>query len=122
MINIAELISDQDFAQSYTVTRYTGTYVGGRFVSTPQTLSFLGPVIAANVQDINMVPEGDRVNGLMVFYTTSDNPFLLSRNSEGQLGTSDEPNWRGEAYRVLQCYDYVDFGYQKVIGTRKAGK
>lgn len=121
MISVMEIVTDADFAQHYTVTRLNGSWVGGRFVETPTTVSFYGPIIAANEQDISVLPEGDRVNGLMVFYTTLDNPFLISRASDGQLGTSDQPNWRGNKYRILRVFDYSDYGYQKAMGTRTDG-
>ena len=120
MINIAELITDPDFAQSYTVVRSVGGWVQGRFVKTEQSLLFTGPIIAANQKEVNMLPEGDRVAGMMVFYTTADNPFLMSR-VEGEEGLSDQPIWRGDRYKLLQVYQYDDYGYQKAIGHRIGG-
>lgn len=121
MINIAEMILDPDFVQSYTVRRNVGTWVGGRFVETPTTLEFQGVVMPANVQDVQMLPEGDRISGLINFYTTSENPFLISRADNGVSGTSDQLIWRGNNYRILQVYDYQDYGYQLAIGTRMDG-
>lgn len=122
MINIAEIIADPDFMQPYTVRRNTGTWVNGRFVETPTTLNFFGVVIPANAQDIQMLPEGDRVSGLINFYTTADNPFQISKADNGELGTSDQPIWRGNNYRILQVFDYQDYGYQLAIGTRMDGR
>lgn len=120
MINVAEMIVDPDFAQSYNVVRTVGSWVKGRFVQTEQVLSFVGPIIAANQKEINMLPEGDRVAGLMVFYTTADNPFKISR-TDNEEGLSDQPIWRGDRYKLLSVFSYDDYGYQKAIGHRIGG-
>ena len=122
MINIAEIISDPDFMQEYTVRRNVGVWVDGRFVETPTNLAFHGVIVPANAQDVQMLPEGDRVSGLINFYTTSDNPFQISRADNGALGTSDQPIWRGNNFRILQVFDYQDYGYQLAIGTRMDGR
>ena len=121
MIDVSELIVDPDFAQLYTVYRKLGVWNGGRFVETEMQLQFYGPITPANVKDVNMLPEGDRIGGLMVFRTTPDNPFLITRNTAGNMGTSDQPEWKGERYRILEVLPWDDFGHLKAIGTRTAG-
>lgn len=121
MIDVSELIIDPDFAQPYMVHRMSGDFVAGRFVEIPTTLQFYGVVIAANVKDVNMMPEGDRIAGLMVFYTTADNPIFVTRNLDNNKGTSDQIEWRGELYRIMQTYPYNDYGFIKAIGTRMVG-
>lgn len=68
-----------------------------------------------------MLPEGDRIAGLMTFYSTADKPIYTTRNKDDDKGTSDELEWRGERYRVLQVFPYNDFGYVKALGTRMSG-
>ena len=121
MINIAEMMSDPDFAQEYSGIRTTGTWVNGKFVTSSVNVYFYGPITAANVKDIQMLPEGDRVSGLMVFYTPEDNPFYVSQNNAEIEGISDYLIWRGNRYKVLQVYPYDDYGYMKAIGTRIGG-
>lgn len=121
MINVGEIISDPDFAQTYTVHRDNGAWVNGRWSTAPQRLQFYGPVFPAAVQDVQMLPEGDRVTGLMTFYTTSDQPFKVSRNVSDASGVSDQIEWRGELYKILQVMPYTDYGYLKAIGTRLSG-
>jgi hypothetical protein len=117
MINIAELINDPDFVQNYTVYRKDATWSEGETTQTETKLKFTGVVVAANTRDVNMLPEGDRIAGLMVFYTTTDKPFYPTRST----GTSDEILWRGDRYKLMQVYPYDDYGYVKAIGTRKTG-
>jgi hypothetical protein len=121
MIDISEIILDPDFAQSYIGYRKSGIWVEGDIEQTESVVNFYGPIIAANIKDVNMLPEGDRIEGLMVFYTTADNPIFTTRNLANSKGTSDELEWRGERYRVMQTYPYNDYGYMKAIGTRKVG-
>lgn len=121
MIDVSELMSDPDFAQSYIGYRKTGNWIEGVFTETESVINFYGPITVANTKDINMLPEGDRVIGLMVFYTTSDNPFLITRNKDGSLGTSDQPVWENERYKIMQVFPYNNYGYMKAIGTRMAG-
>jgi len=118
MIDVSELIVDPDFAQEYTVYRKSGDWFEGVFTETEAVINFYGPIIVANTKDVNMLPEGDRIAGLMMFYTTADNPFLITRNTNGSLGTSDQPVWRGERYKIMQVSPFDDFGYIKAIGTR----
>ena len=115
MINIAEIIQDPDFAQPFTVCRQTGAWSEGRFGQTEQQLPFRGIVIAANTKDLLQVPEGDRIKGIMAFYSTE--PLLVTNAA----GTSDQVIWRGERYRLFQLWPYVDYGYYKALGERMAG-
>ena len=121
MIDVGELIVDSDFAQVYIVLRPAGIWSRGRYVITGQEqLQFLGPVLPANAREINTVPEGDRVTGMMTFYTPSAKPFKLSRDNSEE-GMSDQVLWHGERYKLIQVFSYEDFGYQKAIGVRMSG-
>jgi hypothetical protein len=121
MIDVSELIVDPDFAQPYIVHRKSGAWSEGVFVEGESPLPFNGIIIAANTKDVNMMPEGDRIAGLMVFYTTADKPIFVTRNLSEDQGTSDEIEWRGERYKIMQTFPYNDYGYIKAVGTRKVG-
>jgi hypothetical protein len=121
MIDVSELIVDPDLSQSYIVYRKGGYWLNFKFVEGDQPLPFFGVITAANYREINTLPEGDRVSGIMVFYTTADNPFLLARSKTGDLGTSDQPYWRGDRYKVIKLFLFDDYGYQKVMATRMQG-
>lgn len=123
MINVEELLLDPDFAQSYTVFRRSGYLDHGRYVFNPDVeLQFFGPVMPLNAKEINTVPEGDRVTGMMAFYSPISSPFQLSyHNSEDSEGVSDQVLWRGDRYKLIQIFNYDDYGYQKAIGVRISG-
>jgi len=115
MINVAELIHDPDFVQSFTVFRKTGEWVDGEWIPGEKEIRMQGVVVAANTKDLLQVPEGDRVKGVMAFYATE--PLLVTH----EKGTADEVVWHGERYRLFQIWPYVDYGYYKALGERMAG-
>ena len=121
MINVSEIIVDPDFAQPYTGKRITGEWADGDFIKSETTISFYGPIIATSTRDIEMVPEGDRVAGMMTFLTTADNPFYISQSSDSYEGISDYLIWRGDRYKLVQVLPLYDYGFVKGIGARIGG-
>lgn len=123
MINVSEILTDADFAQSYTVQRTSGHWEYGRFIIDSTTnLNFYGPVLPSSAKELNQVPEGERITGMMTFYTTPDNPFQISyHTSDSDEGLSDLVVWRGAQYKLIQVFPYDDYGYQKAIGTKISG-
>lgn len=123
-LNVSRVINNPQFAQGYTVYRKTGQWVAGRFVEIENALNYYGTITAANVKDLNQVPEGDRVTGMMCFYSTQ--PIYVTRDDtdidSNEIGTSDEIEWRGERYRIVQILPEQDWGYYKAFGTRIKGK
>lgn len=129
MINVAEIVADSDFAQYYTVHRITGNFVKGRFVSNQNvTLQYYGLVTTANEKEIIQVPEADRTTIMMCFYSTSDNPFYLTREasnskiSDTKEGISDQITWQNDRYKIVKIWPYLDYGYWKCIGNRLSGE
>ncbi|NRQ51984.1 hypothetical protein [Brevibacillus sp. HD1.4A] len=115
MINISEVITDPDFAQTFKAYRRNNEWVGGRPQETELEISMLGVVTVADAKTLEQIPEGDRVTGLMCFYATV--PIYTTREE----GTSDQLEWRGERYRVKQVFPYADYGYYKAVAERMAG-
>jgi len=118
MIDVAEIINDPDFYQSYIIHRKGGYWLGGTWKETDTEISSGGVVIACNAKDLEQIPEGDRVKGMMCFYNTS--PLYVTRDN-GQKGTSDQIFWNSELYRLDQVFPYSDYGYYKAIGYRIKG-
>jgi hypothetical protein len=128
MINVEELIYDEDFAQEYTVYRETCTWSGGRPVTTEATLNYTGVVTAAMPKELIILPEADRVSGMMTFYSGSEYPLYETRlssttntDSDGNDGTSDQLEWHGMRYKIIKVWPYVDYGYWKALATRMEG-
>lgn len=116
MINVSEVITDPDFAQTYVVYRQSGEWVRGSWqASAEKQLRITGVITVADAKTLEQLPEGDRVTGLMCFYAIQE---LFQTREEG---TSDQIEWRGERYRVKQVFPYGDYGYWKAVGQRMAG-
>ena len=112
MLNLQELIHDSDFCDTFEIIRYAGS-TWSRGVQTVETthIAVEGIVSPATSKDLELLPEGDRRNGLKTFY--SDTPFRLTDTD----GMSDTCIYRGQAYKLLQVFDYQNNGYYKAIGA-----
>lgn len=122
MINVGRVVNSRNFAQpnGFTVYRKNGDWVAGRWVESEVEIPLSGTVTVASEKDLTQVPEGDRVKGLMCFY--SQKPIYTTRAENGavQGGTSDQIVWNGERYRVVAVAPWQDFGYYKAFGARMA--
>jgi len=124
MINVGHIVNSRNFAQpkGFTVFRTTGDWVRGRFVTDPEKkLNYTGTITVANADDLEQVPEADRVTGIMCFY--SQKPMYITRaaDSAEAAGISDEIEWQRDRYRIIQVLPWRDFGYYKAFGVRMAG-
>jgi len=111
MINVGEIIFDPDFCQNFVVQRKVGEWADGRFVESTGSFNFTGIIIPASAQEINQAPEGDRVTGMMKFYSVNE---VYTTN---EYGTSDIVVWRGKSYRIINVTPFVDYGYFLAFGV-----
>ncbi len=119
MINLSELVTDPDFAQPLTINRSTGAFaLGGWQQGTPAPIPIIGVVTVAKERELAQVPEGDQVEGAMLFYSLQQ--LFLSKGAP-DARTSDTITWRGDVYRLAQVWPYADFGYWKALGVRISG-
>lgn len=120
MISVEEIINDPDFAQLFIIHRKEGSWIEGVWTPYAHTrkIPCYGPVIAANAKEINQVPEGDRVAGIMVFYTPKNIPMVTSHVDPG---TSDEILWQREWYKIVMVNAYDKYGFWKGMGKRIEG-
>ncbi len=119
MIDVSELITDPDFAQTFTVTRSTGEWDEGDFITTVETFSVTGVIQPMNSKEMEQWPEGDRLKGLCKVYTLEQLYTTQVVATEGML--SDEVSWHGVKWKILQSNDWMDNGYFKAVAVRKTG-
>lgn len=119
-ISVEEIINDADFSQYFVIHRKDGQFIQGVWTVNAVTrkIECFGPVIAANEKEIMQVPEGDRIHGVMVFYTPRQIPMFTSHEDPG---TSDEIHWGGRLYKIHQVNLYEHYGYFKGVATRLKG-
>lgn len=118
MINIGRIVNSRNFAQpgGYTVYRQSGAWVSGRWTAAPEeVLQLQGTVTPVDKNDLLQVPEGDRVTGMMCFY--SEQPIYTTR-AQPAGGTSDEIVWREDRYRIVSIGPWNDFGFCQAFGVR----
>lgn len=121
-INIAELVDDPDFSQTFTVTRQSGTWTNGRFEPTSRTFTVSGVINPMSTKDIEMLPAADVIHGGIAIHTTVPIYTTTLNESTGNSGNaSDEITWQGEQFKIIQVSNYADFGYYKALATRKLG-
>lgn len=113
MINVAELIHDPDFCTKFKRVRQIGSKVGGRWVvEREDTKTITGVVSGVNSKDLEILPEGDRVKELKTFYA------LDELRVTGNNATSDICEYKDSRYKLIQGFDYSDYGYYKAIGIK----
>jgi len=119
LINVADIINDPDLAQKYIVYRNTGTWDAGRFETSEKTLHFLGVITVPSSKEILQLPEGDRVIGIMCFFSNKE--IFTTRQNTSTAGTSDQILWKTNRYRIIQVSPLSDYGYYKAFGVRILG-
>ena len=120
MINVSELLTDPDFGQAFTVQRSSGSFQLGGYVSTTTPTPYFGVITVASDQDLETLPEGDRITGSMMFHTAQ--PLYTTNAGPSASGLSDVIAWRGQLYRVAKVFPYQDWGFYKAIGVRMSGE
>lgn len=118
-IDLSEVVNDPELAESFTILRSSGTFAeGGWQEATRQTIQTFGVVSPASSDDVNQLPEGDRISGNTTFYTST--PMYVT-HTDPQPGTSDIIVWQGENYRLAMVWNYSTRGYYKAVGVRMSG-
>ena len=117
MINLSRVCIDPRLSQKFTIFRKMGEYNEyGEFKQSETEINAIGIVSTAKGKTLEMIPEGDRVTGMMVFITTE--PLYQTHNDNYWKGTSDEILWHNVRYRLLEVRDNSAYGFYKGIGTR----
>jgi len=119
MIDLSEIAVDPDFSDTYTISRSSGYFGKGGWIETKSTISMYGAVTVATDEDLAQVPEGDRVTGMMNFYSTLQ--IYRTHNDPTSKGTSDQIIWNGVYYRVLSVRPPVA-NYWKCTAARMSGE
>ena len=119
MIDLSEIVNDPDLLQDFTVERQSGQFgAGGWVAATPVQIPLSGVVIPTSTKDINLLPEGDRVNESMTFYCPA---VLYVTRNDATPGTSDQISYGGSKYRLASVRSMGFYGYYKAIGIRMSG-
>jgi len=120
MIDMQELMTDPDFAISYTVMRTKGKWYKGRFkLGEPVKLKFFGPVQPATAEELQQIPEGDRTQEIMKFMCAPPNKIYVTTaiNSKSETDgiISDQIIYDGDLYKVIRSKNWRNNGYTRAF-------
>lgn len=124
MINLSEIVVDPDFAQEFSILRSNGgSWQLGKWVNATITVPTFGIIQPSTPEELEQVPEGDRVKGALSFHSETV-LFETHTNApnDPNAGISDIIAWRGQSYRLIKVFPWEDFGYYKAIGVRMSGQ
>jgi len=122
VINLAIVLRSPHFRQTFKVYRTTGYFDLGGWVeneASPAYFEVSGAVWPSSEKEIRQVPEGDRTTGMVTF--VSEEPLYLTRTNDSEEATSDQIEWQGERYKLVSTMNYVDYGFNAVVGVRMVG-
>lgn len=106
-------------AESYTIKRSTGSFQIGGWTTTSSDIPGWGVVSVASDDDLQIVPEGDRVTGMMVFHSVDEIFETMLEGSTQRV--SDVMVWNNMTWRVIKVWPYPNRGYWKAVASRLSG-
>lgn len=126
MIDVSELIEDPDFALEYIVIRRTGQWINARFTVSepPERLLYYGAVQPASTRDIEQLGIGDTEKGVMKFFCRQPKDIYLTQQfyeEDENIQVSDEIEFRGSLYKVLQISPWQHGGFTRAFASLKGG-
>lgn len=121
-INLARIVKSPSLnAQTYKVYRSQGVFQEGGWAEVAQVPAFFymyGVIVPASEREIRQLPEADRIMQGMMFWSSVE--LYTTRTGQYQ-GTSDKVEWQGELYKIMNCNQFVDYGFWSALGQRLAG-
>jgi len=123
MINPSRVLLSPHFRQTFRVYRSTGHFELGGWVEEVQSPPYFdvsGAAWPSSAKEIQQVPEADRITGMHTFASKTE--LYTTRSNDSEEGTSDQIEWNGDLYKLIQILDFSDYGFYAVVGTRMTGK
>jgi hypothetical protein len=137
-INLSRVVSNPMMAENYTIRRSVGSFVLGGWQKSWSVVAGYGVISNASDEDLEMIPEGDRVTGAIVVHSVdriyitssevegggySEQPFSTSGYGGGEVMEyiSDQVVWNNQTYRILHVGPYPNRGYWKGIAVKMRG-
>lgn len=117
-IDVSDIVSDPDFAESFTLLRSTGGAYdsSGEYQDSKTSTPMYGVIEEINSDDLDQVPEGDRIMGAITVWSPQQ------MNATSTAGISDIVVWHGQNWRVAKTWDRSTDGFWKAIAVRMSGE
>ena len=120
-INVAELITDPDFAQNFKIERYeSGTFTDGLYSSTMKTIDVYGIVQPYQPKTVEYTAYGDQITGDIKIWLNQI--IYTTRDETNNSGISDTILYKDEKYKVTYVKDWEHHGYYSAVAKRISAK
>jgi hypothetical protein len=118
--DIGGVVDDPAFAQTFTIVRSQGgVWKLGKWANSITEVGYWGSIQPPNPEELEQVPEGDRVSGVIAVHSTQP---IYETNVELTNGISDIVIWHKQKYRVVKVFPWQDYGYWKALAVRMSGQ
>lgn len=125
-MDLSYVTNDPLDGENFVVQRSQGWFSNDGWSEQYATLNYFGIVSIANPKTVEMLPDADRVNEVIVI--NCELPLYVTRlnAAEGGPATSDLVMYTGAVapegtYRVIQVHNYKRRGFFWALATRMAG-
>ena len=116
-IDLSDVVSDPALADAFIIERSQGGFVAGGWSNSVDRIPAFGVVSVANQDELQMIPEADRITGARVFHSTQE-MFVTGADRNG---LSDVLIFEDVKYRVYNVFGYGNRGYFKALAARMVG-
>jgi len=117
--DVTELLNDPDIGggQSFDIIRRTLVREKGRLgAEQTVTIKATGTLQPAGFEALQQLPEADRSENVMIIRTTT--PLQIGKSGDASDTLSDEIEYSGEKYKILQLKDWGKWGMYVAYVTR----
>ena len=112
-LDLSDIVQSPEFSQQIKITRSrSGVWFQGKYTDLKKTIVTTGVISATDERDINMIPEGDRVQEMKTIHAII--PLYTTRTGKNQ-SASDVIEVNGEEYKVIRVTNAGDYGYWRAI-------
>jgi len=119
--DLAFVVDDGVLSEPYTVLRTVGVFEAGGFAPVSTPIPGYGVVSVATPKDLDMLPEGDRPTGAMVFHSQQEIYETNETKKTTSQTVSDIMVWGNQKWRVLGVWPYGNRNFWKAIAVRLYG-
>lgn len=110
MLDISFLLYDPDFCTMFTLVSNKSVWIKGRHCIETKSKVITGVARPTSGDDLELLPEADRVSGAMTFLAKS--PMRLS---DGEPAMVIE--YQKKRYKIIHADDFNENGFYKAIAT-----
>src|SRR5579872_2517190 len=118
---LSEVVNDPELAESFTIQRSIAVFARGGVQTQVSAIPSYGIIDNAQGQDMDQIPEGDRVTGMIVIHTEAQ-IYLTQVDPATEVSyISDIVQWHNLDWRVMHVTDKSNRGFYSALAVRMSG-